>query len=242
MNATYIRMEILRTFRNRRFFIFSLVFPLVFFYLIAGANRTGTLGGISFAAYYLAGMTSFGTMAAMLANGGRIAGERSVGWNRQLRMTPLNATSYFGAKLIASYLMAGLTLLLLLVGGLTLGVHEQLLGVLKMAGYIAVGLIPFAAFGVLIGHKFTTDAIGPILGGGTSILAFVGGAWGPFGGDSGFMHDLSQATPTYWLVQAGHTLIGGAGWTSRGWLTIAIWSAVLGRLAMMAYATDTKRQ
>jgi ABC-2 type transport system permease protein len=82
MNPTYVRMEILRTFRNRRFFIFSLVFPLVFFYLIAGANQSGTLGGISFAAYYLAGMTSFGTMAAMLANGGRIAGERSVGWNR----------------------------------------------------------------------------------------------------------------------------------------------------------------
>ena len=58
-----------------------------------------------------------------------------------------------------------------------------------------------------------------------SILAFVGGAWGPFGGDSGFMHDLSQATPTYWLVQAGHTLIGGAGWNARGWVTIAIWSA-----------------
>jgi hypothetical protein len=56
------------------------------------------------------------------------------------------------------------------------------------------------------------------------------------------MHNLSQATPTYWLVQAGHTLIGGAGWSSRGWITIAIWSVVLGRLAMLAYATDTKRQ
>jgi ABC-2 type transport system permease protein len=242
MNPTYVRMEVLRTFRNRRFFIFSLVFPLVFFYLIAGANQSGSLGGIPFAAYYLAGMTSFGTMAAMLANGGRIAGERSVGWNRQLRMTPLKPVPYFAAKLIASYLMAGLTLLLLLVAGLTLGVHEHPLGVLKMAGYFAVGLIPFAAFGILIGHRFTTDAIGPILGGGTSILAFIGGAWSPFGGTSGFMHNLSQATPTYWLVQAGHTLVGGSGWTARGWLTIAIWSAVLGRLAMYAYRTDTKRQ
>jgi ABC-2 type transport system permease protein len=241
MNATYLLMEIKRTFRNRRFFIFSLVFPLVFFYLIAGANKSGTLGGISFAAYYLAGMASFGTMAAMLANGGRIAGERSVGWNRQLRMTPLKPIPYFLAKLAASYLMAGLTIALLLVAGLTLGVHEQLLGVLKMVGYVAVGLVPFAAFGILIGHRFTTDAIGPILGGGTSILAFVGGAWGPFGGKSGFMHDLSQATPNYWLVQAGHTLIGGDGWTARGWITIAIWSAVLGRLAMYAYRTDTKR-
>jgi ABC-2 type transport system permease protein len=138
--------------------------------------------------------------------------------------------------------MACVTLGLLLVAGLTLGVHERVVGVLEMFGYVAVGLVPFAALGILVGHKFTVDSIGPILGGGVSVLAFIGGAWGPVGGDSGFMHNLSQATPTYWLVQAGHTLIGGPGWSARGWWTIAIWTAVLGRLAMMAYATDTKRQ
>ena len=37
--ATYTRYELVRTFRNRRFFIFSLVFPLVLYYLIAGPNR-----------------------------------------------------------------------------------------------------------------------------------------------------------------------------------------------------------
>lgn len=242
MNATYIRMEIRRTFRNRRFFIFSLFIPVVFFYLVAGANKSQQLAGIPFAAYYLAGMASFGTMAAMIANGGRIAGERQVGWNRQLRMTPLKSTSYFAAKLSASYLMAGVTLSLLLVAGLTLGVHERVVGVLELFGYVAVGLVPFAALGILVGHKFTVDSIGPILGGGVSVLAFIGGAWGPVGGNSGFMHDLSQATPTYWLVEAGHTLIGGPGWSARGWWTIAIWTGILGRLAMMAYATDTKRQ
>ena len=37
--ATYTRYELLRTFRNRRFFIFSLVFPLILYFLIAGPNR-----------------------------------------------------------------------------------------------------------------------------------------------------------------------------------------------------------
>jgi ABC-2 type transport system permease protein len=241
MNTTYLRMEIKRTFRNRRFFIFSLVFPVLLFYFIAGPNKDTKLAGIPFAAYYLAGMVSFGTTAAMLANGGRIAGERAVGWNRQLRMTPLKASSYFGAKLLASYFMAAVTLVLLFIAGLTLGVHEHVLGVVKMTGYVFAGLVPFAALGIFIGHKFTTDAIGPILGGGSSLLGIVGGAFGSFGGDTGLMHDISQATPTYWLVQAGHTLIGGAGWTTRGWVTIAIWSVVLGRLAMYSYRADTKR-
>jgi ABC-2 type transport system permease protein len=242
MNLTYLRMEIKRTFRNRRFFIFSLMFPILLFYFIAGPQRNPQLGGIAFAAYYLGGMASFGTTAAMLANGGRIAGERTVGWNRQLRMTPLKPLPYFAAKLISSYLMAGLTVVLLLIAGLTLGVHEKALGVLEMVGYVAVGLIPFAALGIFIGHKFTIDSIGPILGGGVALLSIVGGAYGPLSGSSGFMFDLSRSTPTYWLVQAGHTLIGGPGWPLRGWVTIAIWSAVLGRLALYSYRTDTKRQ
>jgi ABC-2 type transport system permease protein len=242
MNATYMRLEILRTFRNRRFFVFSLIIPLVFFYLIAGANKNQQLGGIPFAAYYLAGMTSFGTMMAMVSNGGRISGERSVGWNRQLRMTPLRPASYFAAKCTAAYVMAALTLVLLLIAGLTLGVHEQAVGVLEMAGYVAIGLIPFAAFGILIGHLFSPDSIGPIMGGGISVLALLGGSWGTFGGNTGFMHDLSLATPNYWLVQAGHTVLGGPGWPMRGWVTIAIWSVVLGRLALYAYRSDTKRQ
>ena len=38
-HATYIRYELLRTFRNRRFFVFSFGFPLVLYLLIAAPNR-----------------------------------------------------------------------------------------------------------------------------------------------------------------------------------------------------------
>lgn len=241
MNFTYLRYELLRTIRNRRFFVFSLGFPLVFFYLIAGANKNAQLGGIPFATYYLAGMASFGTMMAMVSNGGRIAGERSVGWNRQLRLTPMSPRAYFRAKVASSYMMALITLVLLFVAGATLGVHLTAPHILEMLGLVIVGLIPFAALGIFIGHKFTPDSIGPVLGGGVSILAFIGGAWGPVGGTHGFMHNLSQVTPTYWLVQAGHTLVGEQAWSGTGWVVIAVWSIVLTALAARAYRNDTKR-
>jgi len=96
-SVTYLRYELLRTVRNTRFFIFSLVFPLILFYVVAGANKTLTLGNIPFPTYYMAGMISWGTMAAVLAGGARIAAERSVGWNRQLRLTPLTPRTYFRA-------------------------------------------------------------------------------------------------------------------------------------------------
>lgn len=241
MNAVYLRYELLRTLRNRRFFIFTLAFPLVFFYLIAGANRHQELGGIPFATYYLAGMASFGTMMAMISTGGRIASERQAGWNRQLRLTPLTPRQYFRAKVATGYMMALITLGLLFVAGLTLGVHLQPGRVANMIGLVAVGLIPFAALGIFVGHMFTPDSIGPVLGGGVSILAFLGGAWGPVGGTHGFMHDVSLATPTYWLVQAGHTLVGQRAWDGTGWLVVGVWTAVLAVAAARAYQRDTKR-
>jgi len=241
VNPTYVRYELLRTVRNRRFFIFSLGFPLIFFYLIAGSNRHQELGGIPFATYYLAGMASFGTMMAMISAGGRIASERQAGWNRQLRLTPLTPRQYFRAKVATGYMMALLTLVLLFVAGATLGVGLTAQHVLKMALLVAVGLIPFAALGIFVGHMFTPDSIGPVLGGGVSILAFLGGAWGPIGGTHGFMHEVSQATPTYWLVQAGHTLVGEDAWSTKGWIVVAAWSAVFAVLAARAYQRDTKR-
>jgi ABC-2 type transport system permease protein len=237
----YLKYELIRTVRNKRGFVFSLLIPLVFFYLIAGSNRHETLGGIALPAYYLAGMASFGTMGAMLSVGARISAERSVGWNRQLRLTPLSARAYMRSKVLTGYLTALITVALLFAAASTLGVHLHVRGVLQMTGLVIVGLIPFAALGIFVGHLFTPDSMGPVIGGGVSLLAFIGGAWGPVGGTSGGMHDISVGTPTYWLVQAGHTLVGGPGWTSNGWIVIAIWTAVLGTLAAWAFRRDTSR-
>jgi ABC-2 type transport system permease protein len=241
VNGTYLRYELLRSVRNKRAFIFSLAFPLVFFYLIAGGQRHETLADIPFPTYYLAGMVSFGTMAAMISTGAKIAAEREVGWNRQLRLTPLSTRSYMRAKVLSGYLTALVTLVLLFVAGTTLGVHLSSKGVLHMTGLVIVGLIPFAALGILVGHLFTPDSMGPVIGGGVSILAFLGGAWGPVGGKTGVLHNVSQATPTYWLVQAGRTLVGAPGWDTKGWIIVATWSVVIGALAAWAFQRDTKR-
>ena len=91
MRAPYTRYELLRTLRNRRFFLLSLGFPLVLYFLIAGPNANDAQPrrhGIAAPLYYMVGLASFGTMSAMLSCGARIAAERAVGWNRQLRITP----------------------------------------------------------------------------------------------------------------------------------------------------------
>ena len=88
----YTRYELLRTLRNRRFFILSLGFPLVLYFVIASPQppraRLRRDAASRLPLYYMVGLAAFGTMSAMLSSGARIAAERAVGWNRQLRITP----------------------------------------------------------------------------------------------------------------------------------------------------------
>ena len=53
-----------------------------------------------------------------------------------------------------------------------------------MTGLILIGLLPFAALGIVFGHLLTPDSIGPAMGGATALLAILGGTWFPItGGD-----------------------------------------------------------
>lgn len=240
---TYTRYELLRTFRNRRFFLLSLGFPLILYFVIAGPNRNVhnlNDSGVSLPLYFMVGLASFGTMSAMLSCGARIAAERAVGWNRQLRISPLSPRAYFRAKVITSYAMALLSIAVLYAAGASLGVSLPAGDWLEMTGLMLVGLIPFAALGITLGHMLTPDSIGPAMGGGVSLFALLGGTWFPLG-SHGFLHDLAQYIPSYWLVQASHVALGGAAWGAMGWAVIAAWTAVFSTLAVRAYRRDTGR-
>lgn len=239
----YARYELLRTFRNKRFFIFSFGFPLVLFYAIAGPNRNVhnlNHTGIPAPVYFMVGLTAFGTMNAVLASGARIASERAAGWNRQLRLTPLSVRTYFRVKVLTAYVMALVTIALLYTAGLTLGVHLGGRNWVSMTLLILAGLIPFAGLGIMMGHLLTTDSIGPAMGGTTALLSLLGGVWFPITGH-GAMAKIAQALPSYWLVQASHVGLGGHGWGTKGWAVVAVWSVAAAVAAARAYQRDTKR-
>ena len=239
----YTRFELLRAFRNRRFFIFSFGFPLALYYLIAGPQRnTQSLAGSGIPAplYYMAGLAAFGTMASMISSGGRIAAERQAGWTRQLRITPLTAREYFRAKVVAAYAMAITSLVLLYLAGATLGVSLTAGQWLSMTGLILIALLPFAALGITLGHLMNVDSIGPLTGGLLAILAFFSGTWFPLT-HGGFLYDVGQYLPGYWIVQASHIALHGHGWGTEGWVVVGVWTVVLVLLARVLYRRDTER-
>lgn len=240
--STFIRYELMRNFRNRRFFVFTIGFPLALFLLIAVPNRhEDNLGGsgISAPLYFMVGLAALGTMNAVVGGGARIAFERVTGWTRQLRLTPLRPRAYFGTKVAAAYLSALLTIAVLYAAGIGLGVSLSTGAWLQMTALLLVGLLPFAALGIMLGHLLGVEAVGPTIGGLSGVLGFLGGVWFPLG--DGVMRDIAQALPSFWLVQASHVSLGGPGWSTTGWLVVAGWTVLLSLLAVYAYRRDTAR-
>jgi ABC-2 type transport system permease protein len=241
-SATYTRYELLRTVRERRLMIFGFGFPLVLYFVIAVPNRhmqDFANSGVTAPLYYMVSLASFGTMMSMVSLGGRIAGEREAGWTRQLRITPLSPRSYLRAKVMTGYTMAALSLGLLYIAGIALGVSLSASEWIKTTLLIAVALLPFAALGIGLGHLLTVDSVGPAIGGTVSLLALVSGTWFPV--TSGFLHDLGQCLPSYWLVQAGRVSIDGQPWGVLGWAVVLGWTVVLVAFAGWAYMRDTGR-
>src|SRR5262245_62012522 len=199
---SYTRYELIRNFRNRRFFVFTVGFPLVLYFLIATPNRheddlNGS--GISAPLYFMVGLAALGTMNAVLGVGGRIAIERFLGWSRQLRLTPLRPRAYFATQFTAAYLTALVTIGALYGAGLLLGVSLSAGSWLEMTALLLVGLLPFAALGIMIGHLIGVEAVGPTVGGMGALLGFLGGVWFLVG--EGVLLEFALAVAAFWIVQ-----------------------------------------
>jgi ABC-2 type transport system permease protein len=245
--TTYTRFEVIRTLRNKQSFIFSLVFPILMYCLFAAPNKNvknfGGVPGLRATQYYMVSLMAFGTMVAVLGGGARIAAERTVGWNRILRLTPLTPNAYIRTKILVGYLMAILTILLMYIAGISFGVRLSLGIWLTMTVLVLIALAPFAALGIGLGHLLNDDAVGPATGGGVSLMAFLGGSYFPITG-GGWFPAVCKILPSYWLVRAGHVAYGGSrnAWGIEGWVVIGAWTVALVFFAAWAFRRDTGKR
>src|SRR5579885_1365651 len=96
MMTGYLALEARRALRNPRFLFFTLVFPVLLFLIWQGLYGSSYIQRthIQYAGYLMCSMAAFGALTAAMNTGARVAEERSVGWQRQLRLTPLSPPGY----------------------------------------------------------------------------------------------------------------------------------------------------
>lgn len=231
--------EVRRIFRSPRFLIFTVGLPLVYFLVFSGIYAPD--GGMAVVVLMVM-MAAFGAISASISVGGRVAAERHVGWNRQLRLTPLPGWGYIAVKATAAMVVV-LPALLLVFGAAAL-----VKGVELDAGtWIAVlltawlGVLPFAAIGLLIGMAATPDSAQGMSTVAMLLFSLLGGVLIPAQVLPAAMVAVAQYLPSYWIVAETMGQAFGAGLDGRGVLVMLAWLVVVGALVAMRYRHDALR-
>jgi ABC-2 type transport system permease protein len=240
--VNYVRFEVTRGWLNTRQLIFSLALPIILFAAFSASGANDTLGDLTVAPYIMISMASFGAMNAVIGIAGRIGVERSIGWNRQLRLTALTGPQYVLGKVTTGFTLAILPIIAVFVAGDAMrGIHLSAGTYLGAGVSILLGLVPLAAFAVWLGYIVRLENLQAVAGGVFSLLALAGGIWVPVEQFPTWLADIVKVLPMYWAADAGRSVLAG-GWVGwQGVATLAVWTVVLGWAAGRAYVHDQLR-
>jgi ABC-2 type transport system permease protein len=244
MKSGYLALEGKRALRNPRFLVFTVVLPVVL-YLLEGSlfgdsNVQGT--SVSYATYLMASFAAYGGFMACLNTGARTAVERSHGWQRQLRLTPLTPPAYLlGKAAVAQAVALPPILLISLVGGLFENVHLSPANwVLTVVG-TWVACIPFSALGLLVGQIANAENMQVYTAGLMLLLGFIGGILFPATLFPTWLASFAKVLPSYWLADIGRGPSIGYQQLSTAILVLAIWTVVLAFAVGRRYQRDSAR-
>lgn len=205
------KAELLRTARNRRFVFFSVIMPVAFFFIFTGTMGNIKIGNVDWSSYYLMSMTAYGVVGASLTSFAlRISKERTQGWIRLLRITPLPSWSYVFSKVAAQAVINLLIIVLMfLIGGIGKGIHLSAELWAESALWIWIGGFSFMGLGTLLGTMRNADAVQVLSMIVYMGLSLLGGLWMPMASMPAAMQTIAKFTPTFRLGQGAWNLIGG---------------------------------
>jgi ABC-2 type transport system permease protein len=246
MSIAYLGLESLRQVKNARATVFTLAVPLVMLVAFGGAfggngqvDAATKLPWIVVTTIQVAG---YGGMMAALSLAFNIVTERSIGWNRQLRLTPLSGTGYLVSKLVTSMIMAFVSIVVIFsVSGILYHSGMPLINWLTAGLGLWLGVIPFALIGILIGQFAKPEFAQPLFMAVFMGMAVLGGLWIPLQVFPAWVADVAKAVPSYWLNRVGQLGALQSGDAITPAIVLAAWTLGLGVLVVWRYRHDAAR-
>ena len=203
VNTTVLRIELRRMLRNRRTIIFTLIFPAALLLSFGGQDGWDDKAGLgNVAAYILVSMSLYGAALTAAAGGSMVALERSLGWSRQLRLTPLNPVAYILMKTLVALVMGALAITAVNVVGAIQGKAEMPTHIWFGCAVVTLFCtLTFAALGVFVGYVVPGENAMQILGPGLALLSFLGGVFIPLDQYSDVVRHVAYWTPMYGVAE-----------------------------------------
>lgn len=240
----YLRLEIRRMLRNRRYLLFTIVFPVTLYVLytaILPTSGDGTKDGLTWSAYFLVSMAAYGAIGAAMSQAAPVALERRQGWARQLRTTPLPGWAYVATKLVSAVVLTLPALVLVATAGVLVD-HVALGGgtLALTIGVLALAAVPFAALGLLIGYVLDAESAqgGMVLA--FFMLAILGGLFAPLDAFPTQVATIGHVLPSSHLASLGRAVAAGRVPDMADAAVLVAWTVVLGALAAWRYRVDER--
>ena len=191
--------EIKRVLRNRYFVFWSLVMPILFYYIFTNVVNTNAPDKALWQAHYLMSMTAFSVMgSSIMTLGIRLVQERAQGWSTFIRITPLSDGVYFAAQMMGQTVMHLMSITVIFVAGAIIN-HVQLSAAewLLSGLWILLGSLPFLALGTLIGMMKKVETAAGVSNVIYMVMAVAGGMWMPLEIMPKMMQNIGHWLPSY---------------------------------------------
>jgi ABC-2 type transport system permease protein len=234
----YVALEVRRTLRDTGFVIMGIGMPVLMYLLFTnigdGADRAWKTAS-------MVGMAAYGALGSALTTGTGIAEDKTTGWLRQLRVTPMPPRAVVaGRALTGSVVVLPAIVVVLAAGGLVNGVRLAVWEWAAVAALLWLGSLPFALLGLGNGYRLTAQTTGVANMACNIGLSVLGGLWFPASAFPHWLSTLSAYTPTNRYGQlAAAVSVGSA--PSAGTVAILVgWLLVFGGYAVVAYRSAAR--
>jgi ABC-2 type transport system permease protein len=187
-------------------------------------------------------MASYGAMIAGLFSAQVIATERSQGWVRLLRVTPLPPAIYVVGKLLVALVVTLPAVLLVMVAGVA--VNHVNVGAADLAGLVValvLGSVPFAALGILLGYLFDVNSAQGAVMITNFGLAILGGLWAPVAAFPDALVTIAQVLPSYRFANLGRAIVAGRLPDVVDVAVLAAYAVAIGAMVFWRYRSEEQR-
>ncbi|MGI5181958.1 ABC transporter permease [Dactylosporangium sp. CA-152071] len=237
----YVRLELRRLGRMPGLLIFAVLMPLLSYLLFTNLHGlTGQDKDVA-ATYTMVSMAGYGAIGALLNYASGVVVDRSIGWMRQLRLTPLSPVRVVVGKGLTAMATAIVPVVALCAAAVAVnGVRLDVGQWLAIVPLLWFGSLPFALLGLGMGYLATAQTVQPLnllvyLG-----MSIVGGLWLPLDAMPGWVAAVGRWLPTHAYADMSWQVAFGGAPTGADVLTLAAWLVAFTALAVAGFRRSVR--
>ncbi|MBB6628209.1 ABC transporter permease [Nocardioides sp. KIGAM211] len=191
--VAYARLDLKRQIRDRMGMFFIVALP-AFLFFVFGMGDDEAYGSANVAMYVMVSMAAYGAVTATTTVAGAAATEQTMGWGRQLALTPFSPWAFVAVKTAVAMLVAAVPIALIYAIGAATGSSGNAVDWLASAGTVWLGSALFAVYGLAVCLHFKGENAAGIASGLIVIMSFLGNVFTPM---DGLILAIGRFTPLY---------------------------------------------